>query len=133
MRCPFLILLNVVQVLTQVGVAVGHRVSEQHDVIVVLKSVRKSQREVTLRMGVLWVLFHLVLKVLYIFASSMPADLFVLRLLLTVHAHLHSEVKHAVWLGVIHDVELNSVAFLGVHDPEVKPLGVPAGVYVVLH
>lgn len=81
---------------------------------------------------------NVILKVLYIFASPMPAPLWVrltalFKFFLRKDNRFHANLVERVRLGQIEDIELNSGRFLLiVYDFEVVPLRVPFRVQIVL-
>lgn len=79
------------------------------------------------------VLLNAVTKVRDALPRLVPPDVLLLLALLRVNGDLHSEVEERVGFGVVHDVELDRLAFPRVLGLEEEPLGVAAGVDVVLH
>lgn len=100
-------------------------------VIIILKLSRKGESVIISRKSIHF-FFVIVLEIVDVLASSVPADvLFGLRFG-TESVDPHSIVIKRIGLGQIKNIELHLLASFGVGDSEEVPLGVAIGVYVVL-
>ena len=133
---PGRVTLNCVDVVHQVCVGVGQRVSKVDRVVIMLELVTEAQRVELSRIVLNGVLLDAIGEVADAFAAFVPPSpcLVILgRHGLGVDGDLHAKVKETVRLGEVHDVELDGASFARVFDLEEEPLRMPARVDVVLH
>ena len=118
------------QVVSQVCVGVGHRVCEEHQVVVVLKRVRERQSVVRFAI-VGHVLPNTIDKVTDLFTFFVPSNVFLLAFLVRVDRYFHSIVKQSVWFRVIQYIESHSMFGFCVAHLEEEPLRVARCINVI--
>ena len=120
------------QVVSQVCVGVWHRVSEEHQVIVILKRVRERQSVVRFAI-VGHVLPNTIDKVTDLFTLFVPSNVFLLALFVRVDRYFHSIVKQSIWFRVIQYIESHFMFGSCVAHLEEEPLCVARRIYVIGH
>jgi len=119
------------QIVLQVSVGVGVGVRKVYGVVIVLEFVAETRRVVAFAL-VRDFFFYSILKIRDMVTTLVPANP-ALRFLTGVDGHLHPVVEQRIWLGEVHQVESDIHVLASVLDLEKKPLGVAAGVYIILH
>mmetsp|Transcript_5913 Transcript_5913/g.5318 ORF Transcript_5913/g.5318 Transcript_5913/m.5318 type:complete len:436 (+) Transcript_5913:557-1864(+) len=125
---PFGVAFDLVEVPGEVRVGVRIAVRQVHHIIVMFKL--NAEGEGVVVAGVLP--FHRVLVVADVSARPVPPSPRLLGLMLRIRYRPHPMVVQGVRLHQVNDVEVVGLVGFSVRDPEVVPLGVPAGVVVWL-
>mmetsp|Transcript_4423 Transcript_4423/g.6484 ORF Transcript_4423/g.6484 Transcript_4423/m.6484 type:complete len:273 (-) Transcript_4423:1520-2338(-) len=127
------VLFDFVQVMTEIGIGIRVREGEVDGVIVMLKLVTEAHRIVAFAC-ISYVLLDAIGVIGYTVSTLMPACvLFSVCSFLGVDSDSHAIVEEAVWLGEVHQIKLHVHVLTSVLYLEEEPLGVAAGVDVVLH
>ena len=121
------------QIISQIRVTIRYRICEKYWVIIILESMCETQRIILFAPGVIWVLFNAILVVSNIVTSLVPRYFLLIGFALRVDWHFHSIIKQTIGFRIIQDVESYFLIFFCVQTSEVKPLGVTASIYIVLH
>lgn len=114
----------------QISVREGIVIGKVHVVIRVQKGVLPGQREKRLILSRTFGVA--VLVVLDALPTPVPAQIFLLRLLLTIDDDLHPSVVQAVMLIQIQYIKPHLLVLHSVRHLEEKPLRIPVRVYVIL-
>ncbi len=114
----------------QVGVGVWIGVCEVDIIIIIQESVLKREGKIWFVLqGASWVPIFVVL---YVLATSVPAEVLLFRLFFTVNYNPHPLFVQRVLLVLVQDVEFHFLPFESVGHIEEEPLWVTIGVYVIL-
>lgn len=124
--------MDLIEIILKFAKGVRLKITEKNIILVVLKSISERSSIVILSIGVR-IASNIVLKVTYICAVSVPTNLFIFRLFITVDCNFHSVVEHRIAFVVVHDVKLDTVAFASILYSEIKPLCMTFSVYIILH
>ena len=125
------VLLNPRKIILHIGIGVREAVGKELLVIVMIKSMLKTQsKEILQQLGTA-ILLEAILKIVNALSNSVPSCTLRLLDLVAVAQYLHSVVVKGIGFGQVYNIDTYFHALGSVAHAEEVPLRVTVGVYVI--